>query len=738
MFYDQLLHADPGAFDAAASAFTGFGEDVRDRASDYNQQVLLYLNDDGTWRGKAASAARRPSGDLQLALNRAAEQVEAVPGILRDHADRLSELKGRLKGIVGNASDAGIQVRASGAEVTVTAPAELKEQSSKANWPDPEKAVLEDIKGVLQQATELDMSTADKLRETLTAESLDAHQVGADYRDAVKDAKRAAHLLKLLGEDFAKHGVDDDALRKELNKLLAEHADDPEFAKVLYGTLGGKGTVRAFADIAALGHGRDVSDIQKHLGELLAIGTDPKSAFPLGDKWVEDLKDAGRSQIHLPATAAYSPYGHQLIGTYLHAGDYSSEFLNDIGADMLTFERENPGVFERNVNPGGLYSEYGFKLNHIDGRGAGYDPFNGLMMAMERNPDAAEQFFREGTDRVEYMLDRGNWSDVPAGHEGGADRDGGQALVIDAISNVTDGATGGPAFKIFEETIAHVGSTDPDTGGLNNNASRDSMSKLLQGQLPEVNKNFYSDEQRLGGLRTELDRVLGDVARSPEAYASLNNAERAYTAMRMEEIVSDKSLTNTEKLELMKRAAENGAGMMAQLDEGRRAAIDDHWQGKEDLYNRRVEDYGGLGGYALGKAVDYLPGGDLMKDLANAVGSEVLGSTIDSAKVDYAADAEGEKAELAYDSQKHMIRVAEQMIWEHKLYESEIDPPKSLFRDGQPIPISDMTDAQRELYYDWKNDKNAGYSATARDALTDIDNAYARSSINAEHSQGGS
>lgn len=736
MFYDQLLHADPGAFDEAASAFTSFEADVRDRALDYNQQVLKHLNDEDTWRGEAAHAAKVPSGDLQLALNRAADQLDAVPDILRDHVGRLSELKTRLKGIVANAREAGIQVQARAEQITVTAPADLKQRSKDAGWPDPEDAVLEDIRTVLNEATELDTDTADKLRAALTAESLDAHVVGADYRDAVKDAKRAAELLKQLSHD----APFDEAKRKELEALLKEHGDDPEFAATLLNRLGGKGTMEALKWVTVLGNSgfepyghepasdAELKALQKQLGGVLALGTDPESAFHVDtsedSKWMREFMAAGRSRL---GGEYGDPYGYQILGATLHAGKYSAEFLNAVGDDMVDMEHDNPDVFkEFNPTRPKLWD-----LNFIDDVGAGRDPINGLMMAMERDQDAATLFFDPANDesngysRIDYLLDRDDWTDSEWGPgEKARSSDSSQSLVIDAISTATDGAQpGSSGYDIADETIDHLGAAGE---GLNNDSARQSMSHLLAGQINNVHESFHGGA---GGFNEgALSRVLGDVAHSPEGYANLANAERAYTAIEMERILDQGGDPSDIRNDLGDHAAQMGK-VTAHLDSGKADAIHGEWSERQDDYNRRVNAVGLLGGYALEKAVGAIPGVDLLAGVA-------VDDIMDSAKVDYSHYAEADAARL-YDKDRVLgVDMAEQLIWERGLYEADTSPPKELFRDGRPIPLADMTERQVDVYFGWKSRDDA-YSGGAQQTLDDIRDAYHKDWVAARQSQRG-
>lgn len=241
MDFADLMGARPAGYNAAADALRGFGEDVRDRAVDYWNQVAQPLEDtspSGIWGGAAADAAQVPMMDLQLALNRAADQIEAVPKILTQYASDLEGFQRRLAGIVAEARTAGAEISHTG-QVTVSD----QVQQNNPDRPKLAEEIAADIQRVLEQATQRDVDCSVEIRDALADETLDAHDVGIQYRDAIKDANRAARLLQ--------EGSLND-MADTLPALLRENADNPEFAAALFNQLGGKGTVEALERLAML------------------------------------------------------------------------------------------------------------------------------------------------------------------------------------------------------------------------------------------------------------------------------------------------------------------------------------------------------------------------------------------------------------------------------------------------------------------------------------------------------
>jgi hypothetical protein len=431
----------------------------------------------------------------------------------------------------------------------------------------------------------------------------------------------------------------------------------------------------------------------------------------------------------------FEPYGYQLVGTALRSGEFSAEFLNAVGGDMVAFEQANPEAFSSNMPNSGMYA--GFRLNHIDDSGAGFDPLDGLMIAMERNPEASREFFdpRVHPDRIGYLLDRGDWHDRLVFERPDANyEDRSQSYVLDALAAASDGQApgNGPGFDIAVSTIDHAGSTEPDTTGLVNDSARASMGRLIEGQLPQVNDAYagggshYEDR----GSRVNLERVLGDVGRSPEAYASLREAEAAFAAHEMNRYASKGDLAMDARLAGMETAGYQMGSVLAHLDYGRAEAIDEGWVESAAEYDRRVEATSQVGAYALSKAVSAIPGGDLLS-------SVVLDEIVESAKVDYGQHAAGEIADLHGDTRVAVRDMAEQIVWDNQLFEAHDAPPEELFHvSGEPIALSDMTTEERDAFRDWSNEQSSGYGA-ARAVVRDIQDSYATGSKEAAQSQQG-
>jgi hypothetical protein len=299
--------------------------------------------------------------------------------------------------------------------------------------------------------------------------------------------------------------------------------------------------------------------------------------------WLREFTQAGKSKI-TSSVLGEPIYSYQMLGGVLRSGEYSPELLNAIGADMIQLEQRAANAFHHPMPPD--------SQSMMDA-----DPMDGLMIALERNPEAGAEFFASDESRIGHVLDR------PGVY--GADA---QSQAIDALAATGD-------IGVARVAIEHVGSTSGDAVGLTNGASRESMGLLLEGHVEEVNKAYQGGDQALLRVKAELDRVLGDVARSPEAYASFSTAERLHTAMEMREIATSDQDRAAKLADLTDRAKQ-ASGEMAQLDHGRSEALREEWKGKEEQYNGRVGAAGGVSGYAMSKAIGAVPViGDVAKDV---------------------------------------------------------------------------------------------------------------------------
>lgn len=107
----DLLAAQPQAFRDAADGWARMSGAVRGHAADLAGRVGGL---DRTWTGQAADAARSRFADLGARLGGAVEQTEAIPAVLRAHADRVDAAAARLREAMATAARYPLQVAPDG------------------------------------------------------------------------------------------------------------------------------------------------------------------------------------------------------------------------------------------------------------------------------------------------------------------------------------------------------------------------------------------------------------------------------------------------------------------------------------------------------------------------------------------------------------------------------------------------------------------------------------------------
>ncbi|MBO0880385.1 MAG: hypothetical protein J2P17_08545 [Mycobacterium sp.] len=696
------MNAKPAELHNAARAMDEMAKRVEDHGNDFHQMAMSRLadtSDQGYWSGAFADAAQKPMGDLKLAIDKAQEKLALLPPILNSHGDSMTSWQNELKQIKAEAEAAGAHIEPGpGNGVTIHWSEAAQESGMTQESADKQaKAMCQDIQRVLNEAETGEGRASTQIAQAFVGLTLDAHKVGAEYSAEVKDANKAAQLAKHLGDP------PDPAKLAELQKLVAKHKGDldGEFGTKLYSDLGGKGTVDLLNNIAVNGDGHGA--LQQQLGALLGQATDQKGAhhLDLHGRWMHDLLGAAKQQQTLGTN--HQIYGFQSLGVAMSSGKFDKDFLSQTGTSMVQFKHDHPGAFD----PQRTTDDY----NHFDGKDNGCDPTNGLMKGLSHNPDAARQFLNPDvkldgqppTSRLHYLLN----SQDP-GTPGG---DRSQALTLDAVASASGGHDSGVGNRIAQDAVNYLGGAEgdkPDGPPLHNDMSRESMGKVIAGQLPDVHRALGS---QIGQLNSgAVSNMLGDVGKSPEAYAHLSNAAHIDAMRGMQH----------------QAALGNRHGVISTAtDLSRFSAQLDHGKAMSDVANfdQRVN--------AVGKVTD----GVLSAVPTNAVTGPLVGASAHylehEAVAPYAQQAQQNLEGMYTGHHKDAAVMADQVLWQHRLHDAH--PPANLMHGGHPIPFSDMNATQRQDYARWIS----GHNPHVVDDLQKINDAYSTDTTNADHQQGG-
>jgi hypothetical protein len=228
----------------------------------------------------------------------------------------------------------------------------------------------------------------------------------ADYLEkaAAYDAERAAELLN-GGED----GQLSEAELDEFNAVAGYWGDNPLFATNLMNELGPECLYTGLGDIAAIDRSLNPETIQQaweNLGVTLATATDPSRQPHVDETWIEAFMEQGMTVMHDPDApqGMQDIRGYQLVAPLLTSGDYATDFIVPVTDEMLVLDSQDLWY--------DVDDAHGLSLaEHGD------NPVNYALDALDRNPEAALEFF-SGDDRdltvsngdslnpMEYLMER--------------------------------------------------------------------------------------------------------------------------------------------------------------------------------------------------------------------------------------------------------------------------------------------------------------------------------------------
>ncbi|MFF9452461.1 hypothetical protein [Streptomyces flaveolus] len=388
----------------------------------------------------------------------------------------------------------------------------------------------DEVERILKAATKSDDSAAEALRVLVDQTTYGFS--GASYKDrdsaaeALDEAEKYADLIKKKGDSMSPEEFD------QLNRALAAHRNDPLFQEKFATTLGPKGTLDFWADLADPSDGGDLQrsrhdqlgELQKNIGLTLAGAT--RSDSPAMRQWEDRMVQLGDDRIQTRGTQVY---GFQLMSNLMRVGDYDDSFLNKYGNALVETEKKMkiPG----NTWNGGLPPMP--KMNFI-GDDFGRDPMTGYMTALSDSPEAATEFFNttKPQDNAQWVLkDRPVFDDTPLDDgDGNSSREAtGKALVAAATGVNPNDSHAVPVEhtaenrRVLDRSLKYLSEAGDDMPG----EFRDDMATVLVNYGDEVHHTASSLADDKGDPR-QLDRhqlmeVTKQVSRDQNAYGVLND-----------------------------------------------------------------------------------------------------------------------------------------------------------------------------------------------------------------------
>ncbi|MFD5489545.1 MULTISPECIES: hypothetical protein [Streptomyces] len=700
--YENVMNAPLDTLQTAITDWTATAGKL-DEMAEAARNGMKAKSDKADWNGVTAAVARGFVDKTAKEFEDAAKAAKGMHQVLADAHATFKAARDELKRLAAEAPAAGFRIDATGRVSAIPLPTEAERNAARHD-PDYQQTLHANRnawQSRVDRAVENAQDADDSLVRALRANATDEHDFsGPKFTtlDAEQAARAADLMKKVTGPGGTARNVE--ALR-ELEELLDDNREDPEFSTGLFRTIGAEGTLQMYSamslDATSLGvAGKDralmVANIQSDLGAMLGLATHKDVPGHLDAAWTAQLMQAGHKEMAVFG-GVRQIYGYQALGALLREGKYDTEFLTSVGRDMIAMDRKDPGAWEFHT-PIGLETV----LNQGPEGGRGFYPLTGLMEALGNNPDAATAFFNEpvredsnkdgivtkddkpvggqhGKDRgmVDYMLDKKPYMDgfdiTPTGDLRPAQQALGDALVA-AVSHRGPGDEDAPPVAhtremaaVMERIVEKIG----DKPELVDAAPGDPEGPLngLSGHFGQMAAEYMPDIQaaadntgrmiKANGVMAEFNKAdmaafVGAVGQDPDAYGAITNAQRAFTTTLVNDVIAHR--TEYEEIDAAITVAVHPGGQIAGiLSEARAEGTFAQNGHKAEEYVKGVEDNAKWINRAIsaagGKYLEMVP---LAGDVVEWLQEDITESVVERAKKDQASkvgDADHE-AVLSY------------------------------------------------------------------------------------------
>ncbi|KOU62529.1 hypothetical protein [Streptomyces sp. IGB124] len=700
--YENVMNAPLDTLQTAITDWTATAGKL-DEMAEAARNGMKAKSDKADWNGVTAAVARGFVDKTAKEFEDAAKAAKGMHQVLADAHAAFKAARDELKRLAAEAPAAGFRIDATGRVSAIPLPTEAERNAARHD-PDHQQTLNANRnawQSRVNRAVENAQDADDSLVRVLQANAADEHDFsGPKFTtlDAEQAARAADLMKKVTGPGGTARNVE--ALR-ELEELLDDNREDPEFSTGLFRTIGAEGTLQLYSamslDATSLGAaGKDralmVANIQSDMGAMLGLATHKDVPGHLDAAWTAQLMKAGHKEMAVFG-GVRQIYGYQALGALLREGKYDTEFLTSVGRDMIAMDRKDPGAWEFHT-PIGLETV----LNQGPEGGRGFYPLTGLMEALGNNPDAATAFFNEpvredsnedgivtkddkpvggrhGNDRgmVDYMLDKKPYMDgfdiTPTGDLRPAQQALGDALVA-AVSHRSPGDEDAPPVAhtremaaVMERIVEKIGDKpelvdakpgDPE-GPLNGLSGH--FGQMAAEYMPDIQAAADNTGRMIkaNGVMAEFNKAdmaafIGAVGQDPDAYGAVTNAQRAFTTTLVNDVIAHR--TEYEEIDAAITVAVHPGGQIAGiLSEARAEGTFAENGHKAEEYVKGVEDnakwVNRVISAAGGKYLEMVP---LAGDVVEWLQEDIAESVVERAKKDQ-ADKTGEadhKAVLDY------------------------------------------------------------------------------------------
>ncbi|MFE5797039.1 DUF6571 family protein [Streptomyces sp. NPDC056503] len=701
--FEDVVNAPVAKLKQAADDWSEMATKLKTLATDAREGMKA-KTDKAQWQGVNSDVTRPFVAKTAKEFEDAEAQAKGIQLLLADaHASFLAARDSLVRIRDEEGPAAGVHVDAKGQvtprhdlEKDVTARHDPDRQGYAADVRKQKEAVAawqRKIDRLVEDCADAD----DSLRRALAANVKDDHDFTAPTYKSLDEEQvaRAAELLKKVsGEGGTARNV---AELKELEDLLDDNRNDPEFATGFYRWVGPAATLDAYAEMSlnstSLGPaGKDrvdmVRNIQSDMGAMLGLATQKSTPNHLDAVWTSELMKSGRKQLDVQGVGFSQIYGYQALSGLLRDGTYDKDFLVSVGRDMVAMDREKPGVWSES-----LPRSMDQRINLDETGGKGFNPLTGLMEAMANNPDASATFFDEqlrsdtnkdgivtladeeltGKDAksvVDYMLDKKPTDDYYDTVSGGEQHPG-QAATGNALEAAVTGRVPGDESakpvehsktmaSVMEKVVEKIGTSPElavDDGPLAGIAPN--LGNMAAEYMPDLQATAENGADRIKpfGERAEFEKdkmalFLGAVGQDPDAYGAITNAQQAFTTA----LVSD-VFQNPEKYadtgEAVRNAVHPGGEIAGMMSEARAQATIDAAARADKEFNEGVADNAKWTNRVIdlvgAKYVEMLPVGG---DVIGWIKEDITESAVKGAEKDTSTEARHEAASGYADAEE--------------------------------------------------------------------------------------
>ncbi|MGW4232147.1 hypothetical protein ACWEF9_23115 [Streptomyces sp. NPDC004980] len=697
MKFDDVVNAPVGKLKSAADDWADMVTRLEQLADDA-RTGLKVKSDKAEWEGVNAGVTKAFITKTAKEFEDAAAEARGIKLLLADAHTSFKAAKDALVTIRDvEGPEAGIVLSAAG---KVSPRYDLQDDAGARNDPDYPEALRKQKAAVIAWQKRVDRlvedcSDADEsLNRALMANVKDSKDFSAPtYKslDAEQVARAADLMKKVTGEGGTARNV---AALKDLEDIIDDNRDDPEFATGFYRKLGAEGTLEAYTkmslDSTALGPaGQDrvnmVRNMQSDMGAMLGLATQTSTPNHLDATWTTQLMKAGRKEVDVSGFAGVGTqvYGYQALGSLLREGTYDKDFLTTVGRDMVAMDKKNPEIWSQN-----LPYDQKMAINLDETGGKGFNPMTGLMEAMSKNPAASTEFFneqiREDTNKdgivtlsdaeikgkdaqgvVDYMLDKkptDDWYDTAVGGEFTP----GQTAMGNAFEAAVTGRVPGdddaPPVShskamgdVMEKVVEKIG-TNPELVAAKPGDPPGPLNGLSQ-QFGNMAAEYMPDLQATAengaglikpfGEAAEFDKAqmagfLSAVGQDPQAYGAITNAQQAYTTALVSDVFSHPD-KHPDMGEAVRNAVHPGGEIAGIMTEARAQAVHDTKSHETEEYNKGTEDNAKWTNRIISavgaKYIEMIPVGG---DVVEWIQEDVTEAALESAKHDLSGEARRE------------------------------------------------------------------------------------------------